>query len=356
MADVIVVEGLSKRYGQVPVLRGLNLRVAAGEFYGLLGPNGAGKSTLLHLLLGFLHPDSGRIRVLGSADLDAQRRRIGYVPERQRYHSHYTAREYLWWLGRFDGVPEAQLRARIEELLSLTGLATVANRDLRTFSKGMLQRLGIAQALLTDPDLLLIDEPTSGLDLDGQQELLVLLQGVRQRGHTVLICTHRLAEVEYLCDRAGILTGGQIARELNVTEIRQMPGSVLVQTDPLDLEIRQRLEMIGSAVQCAEQSVMISPHTPEIQNQVLQALLEANVTVRAIEPQTSRLQQIYVRAVRGEPVDNLLVPLTKPLRPLLREQLEPPPAPPVDDMDPILKQLLQRSGRHPADHQDGKEQ
>ncbi|ABY34330.1 MAG TPA: ABC transporter ATP-binding protein [Chloroflexus aurantiacus] len=339
MTDVIVVEGLTKSYGHVSVLRGVHLRVAAGEVYGLLGPNGAGKSTLIHLLLGFLYPDSGRIRVLGSADLEAQRRQIGYIPERQRYHNYYTPREYLTFLGRFDGMPETILRKRIDELLELTGLTAVANRYLRTLSKGMIQRLGIAQALLTDPDLLLIDEPTSGLDLDGQQELLVLLNDVRQRGHTVLLCTHRLAEVEYLCDRVGILTNGKVALEVNVADVRHMTGSMVVQTGPLDLPLRQRLEMIGREIRCDEQAVVISPHSPELQAKVLQVLIEANVTIRALEPQLSRLAQIYMRTVRGEPVDNLLVTDQAPLRAVLNEAINPAP---TDDIDPLLKRLLQR--------------
>ncbi len=349
MADVIVVEGLSKRYGHVSVLRGLNLRVTTGEVYGLLGPNGAGKSTLLHLLLGFLHPDSGRIRIFDSADLEAQRRLIGYVPERQRYHLHCTPREYLTFLGRCDGIPATRLRQRIDELLELTGLEAVANRHLRTFSKGMLQRFGIVQALLTDPDLLLIDEPTSGLDLEGQQELLSLLSDVRQRGHTVLLCTHRLAEVEYLCDRVGILTNGHIARELNVVDVRQKTGSIVVHTDVLDLHLRQRLEMIGREVQCNEQAVIINPHTPELQARVLQTLIEANVTIRSLEPQMSRLAQIYTRTVQGEPVDN---EPTTALRINLRETLPPTPA---DDIDPMLKRLLQHRHDNPLQQKDGKQ-
>jgi ABC-2 type transport system ATP-binding protein len=350
MTEVIVVEGLTKRYGHVSVLRGVNLRVVAGEVYGLIGPNGAGKSTLIHLLLGFLYPDSGRIRVLGSADLDAQRRLIGYVPERQRYHTHYTALEYLTFLGQFDGIPPERLRQRIDELLELTGLTAMANRYLRTFSKGMLQRLGIAQALLTDPDLLLIDEPTSGLDLDGQRELLTLLKDVRQRGHTVLLCTHRLAEVEYLCDRVGILTEGKIMLEVNVPEVRQLPGSMVIQTGPLDLALRQRLEMIGPEVQTDEQTVLISPHTPELQAKVLHILLEANISINVLEPQMSHLMQIYLRTVSGQPTDNLgASPVT---RISLRDTPQPPP---TDEIDPILKRLLQSGGINSTGSKDGKQ-
>ncbi|NTW02105.1 MAG: ABC transporter ATP-binding protein, partial [Oscillochloris sp.] len=190
--DVIEIEDLSKSYGSLQVLRGLSLRVAAGEVYGLLGPNGAGKSTLLHLMLGFLKPSSGNLRILGSRSLDGVHAQIGYIPERQRYHTRYTAREYLRFIGEFSGLRGTELSARVDQELRTVGLEDDANRMLSNFSKGMLQRVGVAQALLCDPALLLIDEPTSGLDPSGQREILDLLAAVRDRGHTVFLCTHYL--------------------------------------------------------------------------------------------------------------------------------------------------------------------
>ena len=154
--DVIEITDLSKSYGSVQVLRGLSLRVAAGEVYGLLGPNGAGKSTLLHLILGFLKPSSGSLRVLGSSNPDSVRPQIGYVPERQRYHTRYTAREYLRFIGEFSGMSGLDLADKVDIELHIVGLMNDADRKMSTFSKGMLQRVGVAQALLCDPALLLI--------------------------------------------------------------------------------------------------------------------------------------------------------------------------------------------------------
>ena len=154
----IEIENLYKSYDGLPVLNGLNLRVPQGQVYGLLGPNGSGKSTLIHLLLGFLRPTRGTLRVFGQQDLEQVRGRIGYLPERLRYHLRYSGREYLRYLGQFSDLHGPQLSARVEQELGAVGLLDAADRQLATYSKGMLQRLGIAQALLSDPDILLIDE------------------------------------------------------------------------------------------------------------------------------------------------------------------------------------------------------
>jgi ABC-2 type transport system ATP-binding protein len=192
--SAIYIEGLRKSYDSVPVLRGLNMSVDAGQVYGLLGPNGAGKSTLLHLMMGFLRPDAGRIEVLGLAP-SAAHRQVGYLPERLRYHTHCSGREYLGYIGKFGDEHGAGLRDRITSLLTLVGLGDAADRRMKTYSKGMLQRIGIAQALLSDPDMLLIDEPSSGLDPAGQVEMQELLVELRSRGHTIFICSHQMDEI-----------------------------------------------------------------------------------------------------------------------------------------------------------------
>ncbi|NTU83966.1 MAG: ABC transporter ATP-binding protein [Chloroflexales bacterium] len=299
MTDVIEIVDLHKSYGDLPVLQGLSLRVAAGEAFGLLGPNGSGKSTLIHLMLGFLRPGKGRIRLLGSANLDRTRPRLGYIPERQRYHTRYSAREYLRFLGEFSGITGSTLRARVDSELETVGLAEAADRGLGTFSKGMLQRLGVAQALLMDPDLLLIDEPTSGLDPAGQREVLELLNQVRGRGHTVFLCTHYLHEVELLCDRVGVLAGGQIATEATVADLRGAAGSVRILVAGMTLETRARIEALGTGVRCDAQSARISSNTPALQAAVLRALLDEGVMILAMEPVESPLERLYLQAVRG---------------------------------------------------------
>lgn len=351
MTDAIEIEDLHKSYGDLAVLRGLSLRVGVGEVYGLLGPNGSGKSTLIHTMLGLLRPAQGRLRILGSANLDQQRARIGYIPERQRYHTRYTAREYLRFMGKFSGLGGADLRERVDRELNTVGLGEAADRMLATFSKGMLQRLGVAQALLIDPDLLLIDEPTSGLDPAGQREVLDLLSEVRERGHTVFLCTHYLHEVEQLCDRVGVLSGGRIATEASVRDLRTPGGSIVIEVRDLPVDLRRQIEGLGRGVRADSQRVRISPNTPELQAAVLRALLDAGAAIIALEPLESAMEQLYLRAVSGA--------LPPPLPDLPPITIAPPDAifAPVERRagtgDTLLNELL-RNNQPAADiHQEG---
>lgn len=347
MTDVIEIVDLHKAYGDLQVIQGLSLRVGAGEVFGLLGPNGAGKSTLIHLMLGFLRPSRGKLRLFGDSNLERVRPRLGYIPERQRYHTRYTPREYLRFLGAFSGLQGADLRDRVERELATVGLGDAADRSLGTFSKGMLQRLGVAQALLTDPDLLLIDEPTSGLDPAGQREVIELLAAVRDRGHTVLLCTHYLHEVELLCDRVGVLANGRISAEAQVADLRAVAGSVRLQVGALSLEQRRRLEAHGPAVRADAQSLRISPNTPVLQAAVLRTLLDAGVAILALEPLESPLERLYLQAVNGRtPMDEPAAP-TPPAA--WASPFKPPPlaSPASSDRqgegDSLLNELLGRS-------------
>jgi len=348
VTDVIEIEELHKAYGSLPVLQALSLRVAAGEVYGLLGPNGAGKTTLIHLMMGFLRPNQGRLRLLGSANLERVRPRIGYIPERQRYHTRYTAREYLRFLGQFSGLTGGVLRERVERELATVGLLAAADRSLGTYSKGMLQRLGVAQALLSDPDLLLIDEPTSGLDLAGQREVIELLASVRDRGHTIFLCTHYLQEVELLCDRVGVLAGGRIAAEARMRDLRDVANSVRIRVGALDTGLRAQLESLGGNVHCDAQGVRLSPNTPELQATVLRMLLDAEVAIIALEPLESPLERLYLWALHSVP------PTSAEARGVFLPSWDldtiaaPPAAPPSTDerpaeSDTLLSELLGRS-------------
>jgi ABC-2 type transport system ATP-binding protein len=222
---MLAVEAIDvrKRLGTVCVLDSLTLRVEAGEVYGLLGPNGAGKSTLLHVILGLLRPDRGTLRVLGTAP-ERARARVGYLPERPRYHAHFAPLEYLRALGALSDLSGPELEARCRDLLALVGLSDAASRRLGQFSKGMLQRFGIAQALLHAPDLLLVDEPSSGLDPAGQREIVDLLLALRRQGHTIVMCTHHLGEAHQLCDRVGVLSRGRLAAEVVVASAGGIGG------------------------------------------------------------------------------------------------------------------------------------
>jgi ABC-2 type transport system ATP-binding protein len=303
---------ITKAFQGQPVLRGVSLQIAPGEVYGLLGVNGAGKSTLMHILLGFLRQDQGARRVLGSADPEVVRSRIGYVPERQRYHLRVSAREYLRWLGSMNDLQGAELTEKVEAELRAFDLVDAADRVMATYSKGMLQRVGLAQAMLHAPELLLLDEPTSGLDANGQREVFDLLANLRSRGVTVLLTTHDLGEAEMVCDRVGILHKGTIALELETAWLRGPGRNVLITVGELSNEFALQLEQIAPAVRCVSTRVMLEPNTQELQNRVLRELLDAQVPIISVEPQSRPLQEIYRRVLRGEPVADLLPPAPLP--------------------------------------------
>lgn len=289
---------LHKRFGAIQALAGLALRVERGEVYGLLGPNGAGKSTLLHLILGFLRPDRGRIRVFGGGP-SAARSRVGYLPERVRYHTRFTPREYLHALGTFSGLGGKTLRSRRQSLLELVGLSGDADRRMGGFSKGMLQRFGIAQALIHEPELLLIDEPTSGLDPAGQREVIDLLMELRRRGHTILLCTHQIAEVKQICDRVGILSGHRLAAEERIDDLAKAQGvTVVTRGDSLPPQVAAQLLSLEPGVLISGREVQVKDDEA-VQRQVLRILLDAGMTISELRPTGDPIEDLYVRVTVG---------------------------------------------------------
>jgi ABC-2 type transport system ATP-binding protein len=217
---VLVTRGLSKSYrtghiiqGRRLALQDLDLTLLRGEILGYVGPNGSGKTTTLKLIVGLLRPDRGEARVLGEPLASrAWRMRAGYLPENPYLYDYLTAAEYLDYVGRLFGLGRERRRERSRELLALVGLERAAGLPMRRFSKGMLQRAGLAQALVNDPELLLLDEPMSGLDPIGRRLVRNLILDLRKAGKTVLFSTHILSDAETLCDRVAVLRAGRLVR------------------------------------------------------------------------------------------------------------------------------------------------
>ncbi len=198
----------------------LNLKILNNEVFGLLGPNGSGKTTTIKLLLGLLHPTKGRSLIFGGDSRDPKiNARIGFLPEESYLYRYLNARETLDFYGRLFDIPSEVRRMRIESLLDMVGLKAVANRAVGTYSKGMARRIGLAAALINDPDLLILDEPTTGLDPIGTRQIKDLILAMAKRGKTILLCSHLLADVEDVCDRIAILYGGRIQIEGKVKEL-----------------------------------------------------------------------------------------------------------------------------------------
>jgi len=204
----------------VVAVKDLSLEVEAGQVYGLLGPNGSGKSTTMKIVLGLVTPTAGRTEIFGrNSRVVESREEVGFLPENPYFYKYLTGEETLHFYGKICGLRSSLLRQRTKELLHLVGLENAANRRLGGYSKGMLQRIGLAQALIQDPRLLVLDEPTAGVDPAGSREIRDLILDFKRRGITVLLCSHLLGQVQEICDRVGILHEGSLVREGRLEEL-----------------------------------------------------------------------------------------------------------------------------------------
>lgn len=249
----ISIENLTKVYPipfkreQVTAVRNLSLAVEAGQVYGLLGPNGSGKSTTMKIVLGLVAPSSGRTEVFGRDSRTVESREdVGFLPENPYFYKYLTGAETLAFYGRLCGLRGAKLRNRGKELLALVGLEAAADRRLGGYSKGMLQRIGLAQAMIQEPRLLVLDEPTAGVDPAGSHEIRNLILDFKKRGITVLLCSHLLGQVQEICDRIGILHEGLMVREgrlADLISIESQTELILENASPeLLAEIRAAVE------------------------------------------------------------------------------------------------------------------
>lgn len=248
---VIETRNLSKIYHdfwgrkKVHALKALDIEVRKGEVFGLLGPNGSGKSTTIKLILGLLFPTSGRVLVFDKdASETSKNERIGYLPEESYLYKFLTAEETLDFYGRLFDMSGAARKSRVEELIKLVGLQGAKHRQLREYSKGMTRRVGLAQALINDPDLILLDEPTTGLDPLGTRDMKDLILSLRDQGKTVLLCSHQLADVQDVCDRVAILHQGELKELGRVADLLKVQDVTEIHTKRLSAEAEAEIKAI----------------------------------------------------------------------------------------------------------------
>lgn len=301
----IYVEHLRKTYGARVAVADLTLTVERGEVFGFLGPNGAGKTTTVKMMTGLIRPTSGRISVLGRPLGDvAARRRIGFLPEQFRFHEWLRADEFLDFHGSLYGLPAAERRAKIPEVLALVGLAERAASRLSTFSKGMLQRIGMAQALIADPELVFLDEPTSALDPIGRREVRDVINHLKDRGVTVFLNSHLLSEVEQTCDRAAIIKAGTVAALGSLGDLLRGAQSIDVRA-AMSPEMRRTLEqrftvLAAGAAESHQDAVttLTLAAGEESAPELADLLAQGGARVYAITPHQRTLEDLFVEVVQ----------------------------------------------------------
>ena len=285
--------GLSLK--KVEAVKGISFKVNRGEVFGFLGPNGAGKTTTIKMAMGLVRPSKGNIQVLGgSIDDAATRQRIGYLPEHPYFHDYLTPLETLHFYGKLFGLDRTVRESRIESLLDRVGLSHAKTRTLRKFSKGMLQRLGIAQALLNDPDLLVLDEPLSGLDPIGRKEIRDILVEQRSRGKTIFFSSHILSDIEVICENVAIIQGGLIRSAGRLEDLLNPERSLFeVTCRGASAELLQQLESQGLAVDHLGEYARIVVEGNV--SATLSRLLESGADIQSVVPKRESLEDLFVK-------------------------------------------------------------
>lgn len=299
---VLTVENVSKIIGSRMVVSNLNMSVKKGEVYGFLGPNGAGKTTTIRMIVGLAKPSGGRIRIKG-CDVQKERaealRHVGAIVENPETYSYLTGRQNLIHYARLAGINRRKMRRRIEELTVLVGLEGRIDDKVKTYSLGMRQRLGLAQALIDNPDLLVLDEPTNGLDPAGMREFRSLVRKIASTGVAVFVSSHLLSEIQQMCDRVAIIKDGRIVTEQSVTELLKSGDSAVSIRVSRPETAKALLEQRGWRVETiGERSVRAAAAESQVP-ELIRLLVLNGVDIYAVEPSRESLEEFYMELTEG---------------------------------------------------------
>ncbi len=294
----IDTQNLRKVFGDNVAVKSLTLQVRQGEVFGFLGPNGAGKTTSIKMLLGLARPTSGQAQLLGAPLGDrAARARMGFLPEHFRFHDWLTAEEFLRLHAQLYRMSDERLRARIPELLELVGLTSFQNKQLKTFSKGMLQRVGLAQALLNDPALVFLDEPTSGLDPVGRRLVRDIIRDLKKRGTTVFLNSHLLSEIEITCDRVAFIKHGEVIHVSELSTLVNGATTVNIRAGGLTPQIVSGLEQWSKSPRVDGNQVSLTVEDESSLPAIACYLVQQGAQLYALTPQRLSLEELFIQVV-----------------------------------------------------------
>src|SRR6266704_1084862 len=300
-SPAVEIQGLRKVYGQIIAVDDISLVTYQGEAFGFLGPNGAGKSTVVKILTGLVAPTKGTVRVLGQPVNHMEtRRRVGYLPEFPSFHRWLKAQDFLEFHGRLYGLRGAMLEKRIGEVLGMVGLAGRESQKLGTFSKGMLQRIGLAQALINKPDLVILDELVSGLDPVGQRDMRELLCALKADGTSIFLNSHLLADVEAICDRVAIINQGQVLKVGAPAELFDKKKVLEVRVDHVSEELLKRLHAVALDIQHEEDDprcLLIEIARDEQAADIADIVNACGARLYTLAPRHLSLEQIFFQTI-----------------------------------------------------------
>jgi ABC-2 type transport system ATP-binding protein len=292
---VIETIELYKAYGPSFAVRDLNLTVQRGEAFGFLGPNGAGKSTTVKMLLNLVHPTAGSVQLFGQpATEDAVRSRVGFLPEDFRFHEWLQADEFLRLHGKLYGMTGAEMARRIPMLLEMVGLEGRERQRLSHFSKGMLQRIGLAQAMIHQPELIILDEPTSGLDPLGRRLVRDVITHLQAQGTTIFLNSHLLGEVEITCDRVAFIKGGQVIAIGDTDELLNRTTDVFLRVDSVSDDWRAQMAHMGYVLETHNGGVSLSVRGAEVVPDIIEMACQHGMRIYEVRPQRRTLEDLFV--------------------------------------------------------------
>jgi ABC-2 type transport system ATP-binding protein len=306
MSDLAIkTVNLTKRYSglwskqAVDAVKNLNLEVYRGEIFGFLGPNGAGKTTTIKVLLGIIYPTEGEAYVLGQPAGDPKNHyRISYLPENPYFYDFMTGREILTFYAKLFGIAEPERSKRVNELLDRVGLSRAADQTLRTYSKGMLQRIGLAQCLINDPELLILDEPTAGLDPIAHIDIRDMILDLRNQGKTLFISSHQLSDVERVCDRVAILNKGVMVQLGRIEELLA-GGHVEVIADKVPDNAVEPIRQLGGKVSLHDGRLIVEQPDNGSVDRVIDIVRAAGGHIVSVKPYRRSLEDLFVETIQG---------------------------------------------------------
>lgn len=305
---LIETQNLSKEYSsrfskqKVNALNDFSFTVNEGEIFGLLGPNGAGKTTLIKILLAITFQTSGTAKIFGLDARDSKwKKRVGYLPENHKFPNYLTGEQVLGYYGELSGMKnDSKMKQRIDEMLALMNLTEWRKTRIKKYSKGMMQKLGLAQSMLSNPDLIFLDEPTDGVDPIGRKEIRDILHELKAKGTTIFLNSHLLSEVEMICDRVAILNKGDLIKEGNVHDLTQAENIFMIHTaSALSADLKQKVSQIDANAGVGDNEIHTETQI-ETLNKIIDLLRSNNISIKTINQKTSTLEELFINVINKD--------------------------------------------------------